>query len=140
MTKEKQIKEMAMHCFYFVENGYCCADLHKSVMCEDESKTCALYQTLENLYIAGYRKQSENVIELPCKVGDTMYVQYKGIAYPVKVDAIRIDTKKNNHRICVSGTFRLYERYDHDYKATFPFNSVGKSLFYIEAEAMKGGE
>ena len=69
-----------------------------------------------------------------------MYVQYKGIAYPVKVDAIRIDTKKNNHRICVSGTFRLYERYDHDYKATFPFNSVGKSLFYTEAEAMKGGE
>jgi hypothetical protein len=94
----------------------------------------------EAIYTAGYRKQSENVIELPCKVGDTMYVDYKGIAYPVKVNAIRIDTKKNNHRICVSGTFHLYEHYDHDYKATFPFDSIGKSLFYTEAEAkMKGG-
>ena len=58
MTKEKQIEEMAEHCFYN-EEGNCCVNLHKSVMCEDEAKTCAIYQTLENIYIAGYRKQKE---------------------------------------------------------------------------------
>ena len=62
MTKEKQIDEMAEHCFYN-EEGNCCVDLHKSVMCEDEAKTCAIYQTLENIYIAGYRKQSDIINE-----------------------------------------------------------------------------
>jgi hypothetical protein len=32
--------------------------------------------TLEALHSAGYRKQSENVIELPCKVGTTLYFLY----------------------------------------------------------------
>jgi hypothetical protein len=78
-------------------------------------------------------------IELPCKVGDTMYVKYRGVVRSVKVNAIRLDTKKNNHRICVWGTFHLYEHYSHEYKATFPFDSIGKSLFSTEAEAMRGG-
>ena len=131
MSKEKQIEEMAkvMCAFYGTEMCYDCR------YCCD----CHIKQEAERLYNAGYRKQSENVIELPCKVGDKMYVIYKGIAYPVRVNAIRIDTKKNNHRICVSGTFHLYEDYDHNYKATFPFDSIGKSLYYTEKEAMKGG-
>jgi hypothetical protein len=134
MSREKQIDEIAKlictypQCTYYNIIGGC------------EARECIIADNAEKIYNAGYRKQSENVIELPCRVGDTMYVKYKGIAYPVKVNAIRIDTKKNNHRICVSGTFHLYEYYDHDYKATFPFDSIGKSLFYTEAEAMKGGE
>lgn len=32
----------------------------------------------EALYTAGYRKQSDNVIKLPCKVGDTVYCVYRG--------------------------------------------------------------
>jgi hypothetical protein len=67
-----------------------------------------------------------------------MYVNYRGIVRPVKVKAIRIDTKKNNHRIRVWGTFHLSEYYSHEYKATFTFDSIGKSLFYTDAEA-KGG-
>ena len=34
---------------------------------------CSSYTISEKLYNAGYRKQSENVIELPCKVGDRIY-------------------------------------------------------------------
>ena len=68
MDREKQIEEMAEHCFYN-EEGNCCVDLHKSVMCEDEAKTCAIYQTLENIYIAGYRKQSEVVKEIFEEIG-----------------------------------------------------------------------
>ena len=90
--------------------------------------------------LCGCYKDRSQYIELPCKVGDTMYVQFRGVARPVKVKAIRLDTKKNNHRICVWGTFHLYEDYSHAYKATFPFDSIGKSLFYTESEAkMKGG-
>lgn len=127
MSKEKQIEKKHELSTSIYMSGY--GLLRKD--CDDIA---------EQLYEEGYRKQSENVIELPCRVGDTMYVKYKGIAYPVCVNAIRIDTKKNNHRICVSGTFHLYEYYDHNYKATFPFDSIGKSLFYTEAEAkMKGG-
>lgn len=32
----------------------------------------------EALYNAGYRKQSKNTIELPCKVGDVAYCIYRG--------------------------------------------------------------
>ena len=108
-------------------------------------KDCIHYERCDTIF-DGLLSNRDNVpcdqfndksrfIELPCKVGDTMYVNYKGIVYPVKVNAIRLDTKKNNHRICVSGTFHLYEYYDHDYKATFPFDSIGKSLFHTENEA-----
>lgn len=136
MSREKQIEEMAVTtCSLY--RGY----LDKKCAGNNECDfNCHHYNRCEKLYEKGYRKQSENVIELPCMVGDTMYVKYKGIAYPVNVNAIRVDTKKNNHRICVLGTFHLYEYYDHNYKATFPFDSIGKSLFYTEAEAMKGGK
>ncbi len=63
MDNEKQIEEMAKHCFFF-EGGYCCTDLHISKMCEGESKDCGLYQTLENLHNAGYRKASEVAAEI----------------------------------------------------------------------------
>jgi hypothetical protein len=60
MSKEKQIEEMV-----------------KTVSaCECDClncKTCYSWELCEALYNAGYRKQSENVIELPCKVGDKVY-------------------------------------------------------------------
>lgn len=82
-------------------------------------------------------KQEGRVIVTPCKVGYTMYVIYRGIVQPVKVNAIRFDTKKNNHRICVWGTFHIYEYYSHEYKATFPFDSIGKTIFLTREEAEK---
>ena len=141
MSKEKQIEEMFNDVVEAEQryHKYCLANICHACEYYGDGE-CDNHIRAEYLYNAGYRKQSENTIELPCKVGDAMYVTYKGIAYPVRVNAIRIDTKKNNHRICVSGTFHLYEDYDHNYKATFSFDSIGKSLFYTEAEAkMKGG-
>ena len=63
MSKEKQIEEMTKHCFFF-EDGYCCVDIHKCIFCETAKTECGLYQTLENLYNTGYRKQSEVVHQL----------------------------------------------------------------------------
>lgn len=97
----------------------------------------AAYYDVNPLDLATHLINS-GVLVMPCKVDDTMYVNYKGVVRPVKVKAIRLDTKKNNHRICVWGTFPVSEYYSHEYKATFPFESIGKSLFRTEVEAKVG--
>jgi hypothetical protein len=73
MSKEKQIEEMAKAmCRSCKPNGNCELD---DKPCNTE---CIHSCRAEILYDAGYRKQSENVIELPCKVGDTAYCVYRG--------------------------------------------------------------
>ena len=84
---------------------------------------------------------ANGVIVMPCKVGDTLYVNFQYLrswenkTYPVTVNAIRLDTKKNNHRICVNGTFHLREDYSHNYMATFNFDNIGKTIFRTREEA-----
>ena len=86
------------------------------------------------------------VIVPPCKVGDTLWVQWslsksrKANVYPVKVYALRFDTKKNNMRICVEGHFEITAyggNYTHYYNGTFSWNSVGKTVFLAREEAEK---
>jgi hypothetical protein len=83
------------------------------------------------------------IIVPPCKVGDTLWINWgfentgKTI-YPVKVYALRLDTRKNNRRLCVSGTFHLTRyggHFDHNYTGTFPWDSVGKTVFLTREEA-----
>ena len=82
---------------------------------------------------------ANGVIVPPCKVGDVLYVIFKAYneekVYPVNVSAIRMDTKKNNNRVCVWGTFHITEFYAHEYKATFKFDSIGKTVFLTREEA-----
>ena len=82
---------------------------------------------------------ANGVIVPPCKVGDVLYVIFKAYneekVYPVNVSAIRMDTKKNNNRVCVWGTFHITEFYAHEYKATFKFDSIGKAVFLTREEA-----
>lgn len=80
---------------------------------------------------------ANGVIVPPCKVGDTIYVKFKKEVYPVFVYAVRVDTKKNDKRICVSGTFELAMSYKHDYNATFKWESIGKSVFLTREAAEK---
>ncbi len=93
---------------------------------------------------------SDGVIVPPCKVGDTVWINYeysKSIirTCPVKVYAYRIDTKKNNMRICVEGNIKISGyggHYNHYYNGTFKWNSVGKTVFLTKEEAeqkLKGG-
>ena len=93
---------------------------------------------------------ANGVIVPPCRVGDTVWIRWglhestKKI-YPVKVYALRYDTKKNNMRLCVEANFEITDyggRFNHHYIGTFPWNSVGKTVFLTceEAEqALKGG-
>ena len=69
MSREKQIEELT-------------AELIKT------NSYGTLNAVAEHLYNAGYRKQNENVIELPCKAGDL--VHFKGLETPWKVSAIHI--------------------------------------------------
>lgn len=92
----------------------------------------------------GYRKQSENVIELPCKVGTTLYFLYNS-PYADKPDLTpRIyktadwyfEVDKTGIVICTSDIHSLNKEYDY---------YLGKTVFLTSEEAkkalakMKGG-
>ena len=86
---------------------------------------------------------ANGIIVPPCKVGDTVWINYeysKSIIQtcPVKVYAYRIDTKKNNMRICVEGNIKISTyggHYIHYYNGTFKWDSVGKTVFLTKEEA-----
>ena len=127
MSREKQIEEMAKdlakHSLYY--NGGCLMNYsHKAKL----------------LYEAGYRKQSENVIELPCKVEQEAYVispYFTGNweIYEGKVTEITIYSKNTFIRIIAKGNFKFGENVE----------NIGKTVFFTKEEAeqalakMKGG-
>ena len=102
MSKEKQIEEMAKIpnycCNEYDENGRHIHNKCNSYDCEywsNDNFCCCSYgqKEAEALYNAGYRKQSASTVELPFKVGDTLYVPWswdfqKGVA-AVKVEEIK---------------------------------------------------
>lgn len=133
--KEKQIEEMAR---------FMCDNYEGEGNCGDGNKcdfNCWAYREAEHLYNAGYRKQSDNVIELPCKVGDITYIfdykvnnhletKFRGIT-PSVVEAITIVDDG------------LWIENEH---AKYHISSVGDLIFFTKEEAeqalakMKGGE
>ena len=131
MTKEKQIEEMAA----IVSNA-----LYEWANEPNEEDFCPVY-VAKAVYKAGYRKQSENAIELPCKVGDITYIfdykvnnhletKFRGIT-PSVVEAITIVDDG------------LWIENEH---AKYHISSVGDLIFFTKEEAeqalakMKGGE
>lgn len=74
----------------------------------------------------------------PVCVDQTLYVHVKESnpsrdrVAEVRVYAIRIDTAKNDKRFCVEE-----KNFDwfHNYRATFKWSSIGKSIFYTQKEA-----
>lgn len=134
MSKEKQIEEMARDM---------CDSCREAVTAEECQLNCCdgVRQHAEALYARGYRKQSENVIELPCKIGETMYVvsrYYTGSweIFKCKVDSITMyGTHTFISLISVKGNFTFGEN----------VSSINKNVFFAEEEAkkawakMKGG-
>ena len=101
-----------------------------------------------DLYDAGYRKQSDNVIELPCKVGQIVYMPWEwkntsGIAI-LTVERMSITEAGKSLRTDLWSD-------DEDYWlayncGVFYFDDIGKTVFLTKEEAeqalakMKGGE
>jgi hypothetical protein len=87
------------------------------------------------VYNAGYRKQNENTVELPCKVGDTVY---------------RVKRRRGGWNILPREVTSITYRLDHLYRVVWEIFStetdiLGKTVFLTEIEAekalakMKGG-
>lgn len=112
----------------------------------------------EQLYDEGYRKQSENVIELPCKVGDAVYYVDKGRMKEATVGEITVG-RNNNWIIVIEFSCDEdcdgcpFESWSQEYSGewscggewgTWNVNKddFGKTVFLSKAEAeakMKGG-
>lgn len=99
-----------------------------------------------HLYEAGYRKQSENTVELPFKVGDTVYVPWrwafqKGVA-TVKVEEIKFyDTQM--HYMFLIDMESDNECFNQSFGGWKTDRSVGTTVFLTKEEAeakMKGGK
>lgn len=140
MSKEKQIEEMTCKkCLHY--KG--CLKRFK------QAKKNGQYEFIDEeeyfahadecyFFITGYRKQSENTVELPCKVGDTLYVlsQMKDkrilpfiSTYEVTSIAIRKKTINVYHEM--DGYIKIFKQTD-----------FGKTVFLTKEEAeakMKGG-
>lgn len=116
----------------------------KGMKCNEcDGYACEYRMLAEALYNAGYRKQSENTVEIPCKVGDTVYIIdecgdgecVEDYVLDVKVLQFFI----NEHGIGVDLALPLGMRVN-------TWMVVGKNVFLTKEEAekalakMKGGE
>ena len=120
----------------------------KGLLARAASDGYSLDTRIETEELADYLL-AEGVIVPPCKVGDVVWVNWQRYAkaqketHPVKVYALRFDTKKNNMRICVEGNFEIVGyggSYTHYYNGTFALNSIGKTVFLTRAEAERALE
>lgn len=88
-------------------------------------------ERIGNMSVKGYRKQSENVIELPCKIGDTVYIideaddEY-GEDYALAVKVLQFFI--NKHGIAVDLALPLGMRQN-------TWMVVGKNVFLTREEA-----
>lgn len=137
LCREKQIEEMAKD----VWKASCAGHGIECTKCEyannsTDKYSCVDFVISKNLYNAGYRKQSENMVELPCKIGDTVYrvKKRRGIWYILP-------------REVVSLTYRLDYLHRPVWEIfTTATDVLGKGVFLTEEEAenalakMKGGK
>lgn len=140
-TEVKQVEEMALE---LCRPRNIVKMIHHRTCGNCDTSSCDIYELCVDLYNAGYRKQSENVIELPCKVGTTLYFLYNS-PYADKPDLTpRIyktadwyfEVDKTGVVICTSDIHSFNKEYDYH---------LGKTVFLTKEEAeqvlakMKGG-
>jgi hypothetical protein len=121
MSKENKIEEMA-------------SDIAQSGMLDSLSR-CRI--VAEELYFKGYRKQSENVIELPCYIGQEIWCvseYYDGSFAIVKGKVSMLQQKADKSwKIRITVRSSVWD---------FTPNKIGESYFFSKEEAeakMKGG-
>ena len=107
---------------------------------------CDVHFYAERLYKEGYRKQRASTVELPFKVGDTVYVPWswafqKGVA-TVKVEEIKFyDTQM--HYMFLIDMESDNECFNQSFGGWKTDRSVGTTVFLTKEEAeakMRGGE
>lgn len=127
MSRKKQIDEMAKLICNFPQ----CINYNSIGECKPTE--CQIADKAEALYNADYRKQSENTVELPCKIGDTVYIIDKaddecGEDYVLAVKVLQFFI--NEHGIAIDFKLPLGMRLN-------TWMVVGKNVFLTETEAEK---
>lgn len=126
MSREKQIEEMANVINEMDEPN---AHYYDETL-EQHEAFADCFTIARYLYNAGYRKQSENTVELHCKVGDTVY----------HTDGIRIYELE-----IFDVSLRKGQPYYETESIDFDNDAIGKSVFLSKEGAenalakMKGG-
>ena len=123
MSKEKQIEEMA------------------EIICDARQKSVYSVEIAEALYNAGYRKQSENVIELPCNLNaEIWYIDKNYTIQKAEVSSINIKAS-SRHIIAMRYVWEIEETI----KLALAFERLGVDYWLTKEEAeqalakMKGG-
>ena len=105
---------------------------------------CIFIQEATRAYGAGYRKQSENTIELPCKAGTTLYFLYNN-PYADKPDLTPRIYKTTDWYFEVDKTGIVINTRDiHSFNKKYDYY-LGETVFLTKQEAeqalakMKGG-
>ena len=138
MSREKQIEEMAIELSKINCKpsgcGYCYLEYGTL---EDSCEEYLVYKKMaQSLYNAGYRKQSENVIELPCKVGTTLYFIYNS-PYADKPDLTPRIYKTADWYFEVDKTgIVINTSYIHSFNKEYDYH-LGKTVFFTQEEAEK---
>ena len=142
-VEEKAIEEMAKLCPFY-EEGKCLLLEEDAVECDMNCDMCRFAKTLYN---ADYRKQSENTIDLPCKVGDTVwYISKRENEEEANVHqgtARCIDIRSTGSHVILHW---VSEDDENIHKVFARFSDFGVSAFLVKDEAekalanMKGGK
>ena len=80
----------------------------------------------------GFFKDTSRFIELPCKVGDVVYVINRNEIYKCRVYGISIDYKSAWLSFLQNGVFPNFKE-----KKVYYLSEFGKTVFYTEEEAKK---
>ena len=151
MSNEKQIEEKA------VEEMAKVIEITEQIARDAVGALPSPRMYAKDLYWKGYRKQSENVIELPCKVGDIVYAISESRIEECRCDEICIYGNDNivmtEHNCDYDCKGCPFSSWGQDYSGEhscqgeygvycFNFEDFGKTVFLTKEEAeakMKGG-
>ena len=128
MSREKQIEEMAR-------------DVTRSIVWDSDGYAeVDCLATAQNLCCIGYRKQSENTVEFPFKVGDMVYVPWcyddqRAVA-TVTVEEIRVYDSQMHYMFFIDMESDN-ECFNQSFGGWKTEQSIGKTVFLTREEAEK---
>lgn len=132
---KEQIEEMAKEiCLATQKTNYSC-----NKMCKKQGGCAYCIVLAEHLCNADYRKQSENTVELPCKVGQTVYVPWRyggqrGVA-TVIVQEIKLYDTNPSHCMFFIDMESDNECFNQSFGGWKTEQCIGKTVFLTLEEA-----
>ena len=136
MNEEKQIDEITK----ILDSN--CEGIPDTVCQENSCSSCKARQIIG----MGYLKQSENVVELPCKIGDTVYVvdSWRVTDEPIPYQITNLTITQNKKGVWTKKYRAMWIKNGKtvDCQHNFEFAEIGKTVFLTKEEAeakMKGG-